>query len=402
MKILVLEKDFNTTWIISRILKDHEIISLSTVKDAFLLIQNEDVNLVISSTTLVDGSIWDLKDYFHKVPFFLITSNPAFDKVDELTKYGVLGFIKKPISKEELLKIVEEVSKKTFKTDEIIILEETTQKVVKKIKENILMKTPFLVIGEEGVGKKTLIRHVATSLKLTTINQSLDLDGGRNTVTIIDISNIPIKHMEIIENKILNFDHNTIPVFVFNGQESDLYRENRLSRNLLNIIGMKIIEVKPLRERKGEIIPLLKLYLKKFNKEADIRLTNNAEKYLTEYNWPGNIRELIEVSKELAYISVEEIDIYHLPAEILYGYNYPFTKLLKDTVRKMLVNNHSNIYQDIINVVETVIIKEALKESNYNQSVAAKKLGLHRNTIRYKIRELKITNPRRREIDEDI
>lgn len=387
MRIIILERDPNTTWLITRILEEHDLIPLSSVKDAEIILENERVDLVISGISLNDGSIWDLKDYFEKIPFIVISANPAIDRIDDLLAANVSDYIKKPITKEKLLetirRIIEE-KRREYESD-VVILEKKVQDAFNKIRENIILKSPFVVIGEPKVGKRTLIKNAAGKLKLK-INEGTNLDAGKSSITILDISNL---HPSIVE-KIVNFEYNTILAFVFDGREEDFFDKAPVNKDILKIIGNRIIEIPPLRERKNEIIPILEAYIKKFNHNIKLNFTPKAKEILLDHNWPGNFAELIEVAEELAKIGKDTIEDYLIPPEIIHGVRYPFIKPLKETVEKLLREGKANIYDEISKIVESIMIKEALKISNYNQSVAAKKLGLHRNTIRYKIRELNI------------
>ncbi len=387
MRIIILERDPNTTWLITRMLEEHDLILPSSVKDAEIILENERVDLVISGISLNDGSIWNLKDYFEKIPFIVISANPAIDRIDDLLAANVSDYIKKPITKEKLLetiqRVIEEKSRE-YESD-IVILEKKVQDASDKIRENIILKSPFVVIGEPKVGKRTLIKNAAGKLKLK-INEGTNLDAGKSSITILDISNL---HPSIVE-KIVNFEYNTILAFVFDGREEDFFDKAPVNKDILKIIGNRIIEIPPLRERKNEIIPILEVYIKKFNPNIKLNFTPKAKGILLDHNWPGNFAELIEVAEELAKIGKDTIEDYLIPPEIIYGVRYPFIKPLKETVEKLLKEGKANIYDEISKIVESIMIKEALKISNYNQSVAAKKLGLHRNTIRYKIRELNI------------
>lgn len=77
------------------------------------------------------------------------------------------------------------------------------------------------------------------------------------------------------------------------------FREDLYYR--LNVIP---VDLPSLRERPEDILPICKHYLKQFAKELNckIKLAKDAEKLLTEYTWPGNIRELVNVAERLVVL----------------------------------------------------------------------------------------------------
>jgi len=63
---------------------------------------------------------------------------------------------------------------------------------------------------------------------------------------------------------------------------------------------------------------------------------------------------------------------------------------MKDIDKIFLTIGRGKVYNKVINDTERMLIEEALKRSFGNQSIAAKILGINRNTLRVKVRKLKI------------
>ncbi|MBF4694647.1 sigma-54 interaction domain-containing protein [Fusibacter ferrireducens] len=129
-----------------------------------------------------------------------------------------------------------------------------------------------------------------------------------------------------------------------------LVQEGLFKEDLYYRIAVFPIELTPLRARKGDIYPLIKMALKRKANEAKRRidLTDEALKMLCNYNWPGNIRELVNAI-EFAYNMMTdfEIDYTHLPSRIQKYYlehhaeNLKFEKLavtLKNAEIKSIQN----------------------------------------------------------------
>ncbi|MEJ5173529.1 MAG: helix-turn-helix domain-containing protein, partial [Hydrogenothermaceae bacterium] len=70
--------------------------------------------------------------------------------------------------------------------------------------------------------------------------------------------------------------------------------------------------------------------------------------------------------------------------------SFDWKKGFEIEVKKFLTRKRKNIYIKLIEEAEYILIKEAIKFTEGNISEAAKLLGLHRNTIARKIKELEI------------
>lgn len=132
----------------------------------------------------------------------------------------------------------------------------------------------------------------------------------------------------------------------------------------------------PLRERKEDIPLLVSHLLMKFsqsNSKNLKRVSPEVLNLLTQYDWPGNVRELENVIERAVILSRKNTILpEHLPLRL----------------RQPGPNNSSS--SSACDKSEKEIIMQALQLTNGNQSRAAKELGIHRNTLRRKIRRLGI------------
>ncbi len=153
------------------------------------------------------------------------------------------------------------------------------------------------------------------------------------------------------------------------------FREDLYYR--LKVISLK---VPPLRERKEDIPTLINYFIDKFseNYKRHIKgISPDAMKILLNYDYPGNIRELENIIERAVivcnkkYITQED-----LPEEI--RTNCPISPSI----------SAKNI--EVSNTDEAEKIREILKKTNGNKSLAAKILGIHRTTLWRKIKEYRI------------
>ena len=93
------------------------------------------------------------------------------------------------------------------------------------------------------------------------------------------------------------------------------FREDLFYR--LNVLP---IVTPPLRDRVGDILPLLRYFIENDCKK-NFRLSREAEILLSKYKWPGNIRELSNVAAYLSFMAEDIAGIEHLPAYILDSVN---------------------------------------------------------------------------------
>ncbi|MEE9170811.1 MAG: sigma-54 dependent transcriptional regulator [bacterium] len=145
------------------------------------------------------------------------------------------------------------------------------------------------------------------------------------------------------------------------------------------------VEIPPLRDRREDILPLAKIFLDQNNREfnKEIRgMTEDAEKVLIHYNWPGNVREVKNVIERAVILSRESfISAEHLPQE------------LNDQSAKTPVKIGETLSSDMsLNEMEKRHILFVLNENNNNKSQTARILGISRSTLREKLRQYGIAD----------
>jgi len=178
-------------------------------------------------------------------------------------------------------------------------------------------------------------------------------------------------------------------------------REGRFREDLffrLNVIPLKL---PPLRERKEDIPLLAEFFIKKICEREGIpykKLHPDTIKILTEYSWPGNIRELENFIERLVILcDKEEItpeDLNIGPIKEIFLIKKEVEKTKNISSQKLfhlppLTESGINLPQ-ILKEIEVFYLKEALKISNGVKSKAAKMLGLNRTTFLEKLKKYKL------------
>ena len=152
----------------------------------------------------------------------------------------------------------------------------------------------------------------------------------------------------------------------------------------------------PLRERKEEILPLVRQYVKLAEEQlgtASKELSKEAEGYILSYDWPGDEKELENAVKKACilceghFLEIEDFDLkYRQPKSV----GKFVESRLKGFMQKIKRFEEFNLYDMVIPEVEKALILMVMKETKWNQVRAARLLGINRNTLRSKIRKLEI------------
>ncbi|MFO7916198.1 MAG: sigma 54-interacting transcriptional regulator [Candidatus Krumholzibacteriales bacterium] len=171
----------------------------------------------------------------------------------------------------------------------------------------------------------------------------------------------------------------------------NLLRTGALRKDFYYRINNESVRVKPLRKHREDINPLLAYYLKKFG--APLRIGNDALELLNSYNWPGNIRQLVNLARLL---SVSTSD----PAVISMGDLPPGIRKHSISGNEMNASPEMNplkvhpmpaigLTRDPDDIRRLVV--SALVKTGGNKSAAARELGISRSTIYRLIKRLDIT-----------
>ena len=148
---------------------------------------------------------------------------------------------------------------------------------------------------------------------------------------------------------------------------------------------LKVVEISlpPLRNRREDIIILAENFIQYFSDKhrKNVKsISNDAVKIFTKYSWPGNVRELQNVIESAVVMAnAETLEISDFPEEISnsdinrsFDYNLPFRDAKKI----------------VVDTFERNFVSRKLAENNGNISKTAEALGMHRQSLQQKIKDL--------------
>ena len=238
---------------------------------------------------------------------------------------------------------------KYLKEGIIISNSKAMQRIMKVANRVSKLETPIFLLGEPGCGKTMFAKYIhdnslrsdkpfikvdCSAIPKSIIeselfdedsyNDSLLKQATNGTLFIDEIADMPLPCQQR-----LVYELNRIKESMTSASNSPSIRiiaasNENISKNisdgkfrmdlyyLLNIIPIKI---PPLRERSEDIIPLINLFLNKYNEfyNEEKVISPNCKKFLINYSWPGNVRELENIIERLVVTSDDDvIDVKHV------------------------------------------------------------------------------------------
>lgn len=420
----------------------YSVLSFVAYEDATGAISNE-TDLVIMDISLpgMDGlaATSDLKKNVN-VPILIITAYGTKKNALDAIKRGATDFFVKPILLDELKIIVKRVlgTRKLKKEMELLREKELANDMVhgvvgrsqqmrdifKNAEKIAATELTVLITGETGVGKEEVAKLIhgfsqrkgnfvvvnCASIPDTLLESELfgyekgaftgahqqkqgKFEAADNGTIVLDeigemTSYLQAKILRAVEKK--EIEHlgstktNKVDVRVISTTNRILENETKNGKfreDLYFRLSQMHIHIPPLRERKEDIDAVIEYVLLEFEKESGriINIAEDAHELMIQYNWPGNIRELISVIRRAAVMCDGDIvTIDDLPLYLKGGF-----PLASQTYSDKTLD-------EAISELEKNMITEALKKSQGSQAQAAKLLGISERSMWYRVKKYEI------------
>ena len=429
-------------------------LEISTYADGELLIkalEEDKPDLIISDIKMPGMHGYDLlkhiKNNYEKLPVIIMTAFTDMQAAIDAYGGGAFEYIPKPFDLDEAIAIVKkaldenkEAKPKKASKSEIIGSAASMQIVFRSIGKLANTTATVLIQGESGTGKELVSKSLHKNsprhdmpfiaLNMADIPKELiesELFGhekgaftgaveqriGRfeqangGTLFLDEIGDMPLETqtrlLRVLSNKeffrvggdkpikvdvrILAATHQSLESLVASGN----FREDLYYR--LNVIR---IDVPPLRQRKEDIGDLSTTFLKR---HADSLmddpkvLSPEALLALSQYDWPGNVRQLENTCYWIALMApTHNVKLEDLPKEIIDSEKSP--ELINDDwesgfsqwLGEIYLSNSENMLEIIEPALDKVMINFALEKTGGKKKDAAKVLGLGRNTLSKKLK----------------
>ncbi|SCM67853.1 response regulator [Donghicola eburneus] len=291
---------------------------------------------------------------------------------------------------------------------------------------------PVLISGESGSGKSLIAKAIhdfsdRRTLPFVTVNSN-DLEtlegpaqalakarGG--SLLFDEVGDLSAEAQARVVRMLDSLTDNaprimaTSQTDLTNRMESGEFRQDLFYR-----LGGVTIQVPALRERVDDIPLLAAHFLAKSEQDGapSRQLSEEAEKMVRAYSWPGNVRQLENAMKRLVVTS-REPSITQTEVESVLGNQPSIEPMVSGAPQEKLsaaVARHlrryfdlhggvlppPGLYQRILHEIELPLIEIALDATGGNQAKCADLLGINRNTLRKKITDLDIQVTRRRKL----
>ena len=422
------------------------------VSSARRMLEGRDYQLCLTDMRLPDGDGLDLVEWMQgkgmTTPVAVITAHGNVETAVRALKLGAFDFISKPLNLQALRKLVGTALKLPRGdqiSTEVTLLGESPaigqlRKMIGKVARS---QAPVHITGESGTGKELVARMIhsqgaraegpfipvncgAIPSELMeseffghrkgaftgAINDNKGLfqsaEGG--TLFMDEIADLPlpmqVKLLRVIQEKsvrpvgvpqevpvdvrILSATHKDLSALVAAGQ----FREDLFYR--VNVIELTVA---PLRERRVDIPILTQQTLQTLAADLDIPvpvLTEEALGKLAGYAFPGNVRELENILERAValsgdvHITADDIQIQR-PTGRQPGMPAEDSPDLRNNLKADGQGGHSSDrLGDQLESVERDAIVNALQETRYNKTAAARRLGLTLRALRYRMQKLGI------------
>ena len=166
--------------------------------------------------------------------------------------------------------------------------------------------------------------------------------------------------------------------------ESGRFREDLYYR-----LCVVLVTLPPLRDRKSDIPALAHSFCERFSlayKSEPLRISKDVLKVLLEYDWPGNARQLRNcIERAVVLTDSQEITVEALPEEVL-SIRKP-AKTIAETPDGITVSKSLD-FRSAKKEFERQYVEHSLDQAGGNVTRAAAALGMHRQSLQHKIKEL--------------
>ena len=417
----------------------HRVRAAASGEDGLRLFEQETFDVVITDITMPGMSgmevLAKVRQREADIPVIIITAYGTIESAVEAMKQGAFDYITKPVSRDELrLTLEKAIRMRRLEKENVELRAEVTDRYrfesiigsSGKMKEVLdlagrvaVSDASLLITGESGTGKELLARGVHfnsrraagpfVAVNCAAIPEALIeselfghvkgsftgavkdkegkfelADGG--TLFLDEIGDLRIdlqaKILRALQerevDRVGGGKPASVDVRVIAATNKDIERavkEGVFREDLYYRLNVITLFIPPLRERKEDIPLLASYFLKKFNKDADVRVDAGALSALTSYGWPGNVRELENV--------IERASVLRRGALIT-----------PDELPEKLKKDKPGVEDIILNLpeqgisledLEKSLIIKALDKHKGNQTRAAEYLKITRPTLIYRM-----------------
>lgn len=166
-----------------------------------------------------------------------------------------------------------------------------------------------------------------------------------------------------------------------------LVEQGKFREDLFHRLNLLTLRIPPLREFPADLPQLAGHILDSLRKrylQPEIQLSKKARQRLLTYSWPGNVRELMhELERELVFADDHHIHLHNLKSTAEIPPERPDSSSLLNPLFELPESGFR--FEEALNDLTQKVIHSALQAENNNVSAAARRLGVPRDFIRYRL-----------------
>ena len=449
--ILIVDDEKLMRWTLQQKLGEwnYQVVEAETGRDGLARAEEEMPDLVLLDVKLPDVKGTDLLEEFKKkwpdLPVIMITAYGAIEDVVTAMRSGAYNFLTKPIDLAKLQSLLEnaleaynlkkevayfrEKESRHFHPSQIVARTKNMLQVLDMVQKIAESEASIVLLqGESGTGKDLIaqtIHHLSRrkdapflAINCSAIPENLlesELFGyekgaftdakqqkkglvelaDRGTLFLDEISSLSLS----LQAKLLRFlETHTfkrlgglkdidVDLRIIAATNHDLTvqsQQGKFRTDLFYRLNVCPVHLPPLRERRDDILPLARHFISNYNLKFGKKiegLEKETERLLQDYDWPGNVRELKNaVERAMIFEDHPRISAQYLPIHI-------------EAAPSRLaggVNIQEPQEGRSLQELEREAIIQALNKAGGNKTRAAELLKISRDTLRYRVKKLKI------------
>jgi DNA-binding NtrC family response regulator len=369
----------------------------------------------------------------------IMTAFGTIETAVKAIKAGAYDYLAKPIDLDQLVVLIERISERQnllrenselreqlrerYAFDEIAGTSHAMEEVLNLAGRVAASTATVLLLGESGTGKELIARAIhyhspradkpfikvnCAALPETLLESELfghekgaftgatarrvgrfeSADTG--TLFLDEIGDVPtaiqVKLLRVLQER--EFErlggNQTIKVDVrliaaTNRDLEKAMKEGGFREDLYYRLNVVTVSIPPLRDRKEDIPALMDHFIAKYgdaNRKTISGVTADARDLLMRYSYPGNVRELENITERAVVLT---------KSETITTADLPLHVRMTESEEKICVKKKGASLNETLGTVERGLIIEALKETGGVQTRAADKLGISERVLRYKI-----------------
>ena len=429
MNLVIVEDDINMRKSLEIALAEHKDFRIKSYKSATEALKklDDEVDLIITDINMpgIDG-IEFVKQCENKYDFIIITGNATLNRAIEAVRLGVKDFLTKPFDTQTLIKAIQRAKiirektadkkgKSAYKQSaDFFSTSPALQKALDLSLKSAKTDASVMFFGESGVGKELFANFIHKNSKradkpfiainmaaipanlieseLFGFEKGAFTDANATKVGLFELANdgtlfldeigempfeIQAKLLRALQEREISRLGGTKPIKInvrivcaTNANIEKKIENNEFRNDLYYRLNTIPIKIPPLKQRKEEILGIAEQVLKDTCKEYELQsktLGKEAQNALLNYDFPGNIRELISIVQRACILSQSS----EITSDDLF---------LESRQKKEIKN------------LEKELIIEVLNECQNDIEKACDMLGMNESTLKDKMQKYGLTH----------